>query len=84
LQRRLQGSPELANLLALGGTVELRTNWHIYAREFSRALEIASYTPELVPLPPAQPISLFESKYLDSGHQLWRCRCKLGDNGANE
>jgi tRNA (guanine-N7-)-methyltransferase len=84
LQRRVHGSPELANLLALGGTVELRTNWHIYAREFSQALAIAGYTPELAQLTPAEPISLFESKYLDSGHQLWRCWCKLSDNEGHE
>jgi tRNA (guanine-N7-)-methyltransferase len=80
LKRRLHGGADLAALLALGGLVELRSNWQIYAEEFGIALALAGNYPHIDQMEPQQPVSLFEQKYLRSGHQLWRCRCKLVHN----
>ncbi|MCZ6830149.1 MAG: SAM-dependent methyltransferase [Gammaproteobacteria bacterium] len=80
LQRRLHGSPEFSSLLALGGWVELRSNWQVYVEEFGSALHLAGH-PAWVDSPEVGvPVSLFERKYLHSGHPLWRCRCKLNDS----
>lgn len=39
LKRRWHGHPALIDLVALGGSLELRTNWRVYIEEFARALE---------------------------------------------
>jgi tRNA (guanine-N7-)-methyltransferase len=80
LKRRVHGSPELVDLLALGGQVELRSNWQVYVEEFGIALVLCQQHPHIKQLGCDEPLSLFESKYLQSGHQLWRCHCKLVHN----
>lgn len=80
LGRRLHGAPEFAQLLRLGGRVELRSNWQVYVEEFGQALVIAGHWPAVDSPQPTQPISLHERKYVDSGHLIWRCRCHLGHN----
>ena len=80
LQRRVHGSPEFRSLLALGGLLELRSNWQVYVEEFGSALHMAGHTAWVDSPVVTHPASLFERKYLHSGHQLWRCRCKLSDN----
>ena len=41
LQRRWHAHPVFPTMLRLGGYLELRTNWKIYADEFAQAIEIA-------------------------------------------
>jgi tRNA (guanine-N7-)-methyltransferase len=82
LKRRVHGSADLTTLLDLGGRVELRSNWQIYPEEFGIALALAGYHPHIAQIEPQEPLTLFEQKYLDSGHKLWRCRCKLVNNKA--
>lgn len=80
LKRRVHGSPHFPQLLALGGQVELRSNWQVYVEEFGTALVLAGNYPHIGCITPNNPLSLFEQKYLRSGHQLWRCRCELVHN----
>jgi tRNA (guanine-N7-)-methyltransferase len=80
LKRRVHGSPELVELLALGGEIELRSNWQVYVEEFGAALVLSGQYPHINQLGPDEPMSLFERKYLLSGHQLWRCYCQLVHN----
>ncbi len=80
LKQRLQGSAELEALLSLGGNIELRSNWQTYVEEFGVAMNIAGYTSSIDRVQPKSPLSLHERKYLQSGHQLWRCRCNLRQN----
>ena len=80
LKRRVHGSADFHDLLALGGTVELRSNWPVYTDEFGRALELAGCEPMVERFEPEQPLTLFERKYRESGHELWRCICRLRDN----
>jgi tRNA (guanine-N7-)-methyltransferase len=82
LMRRWHAHPVWPSLLALGGTVELRTNWEIYAREFHQALMMsgaASITMDTLSNSDAlaHPVSLFEKKYAASGHTLWRVRATV-------
>lgn len=71
--RRWPFHPVLPVALACGGVVEVRTNWEIYAREFAGAFGILTgLTPEVRPWKPEVPETLFEKKYLGSGHELWR------------
>ena len=40
LQRRWHGHPVFPSILELGGELELRTNWKIYADEFNQAVNL--------------------------------------------
>ncbi|PCJ49718.1 MAG: SAM-dependent methyltransferase [Gammaproteobacteria bacterium] len=73
LQRRWHGHAVFPFLKELGGTLELRTNWKIYADEFKTALSLLSknecYFEQFEPL---NPITPFERKYQLSNQKLYR------------
>ena len=81
LLRRWHGHPVFPSLLALGGDLELRSNWRIYIDEFQLALREfgahSSITEVDQTLPPVTP---FERKYRDSGHCLWQLNTALSPN----
>ena len=74
LKMRWHGHPVFPAILALGGRLELRSNWRLYVEEFALATEQA--TGEPVRVEPYQPqddfLTPFERKYHDSGQSLWR------------
>lgn len=73
--RRWQGHPVFPFILQVGGCIELRTNWEIYAQEFAFACEIATGNKGCLEsfLPDSQnPLTAFEKKYLESGQAFWR------------
>lgn len=80
LKRRWHAHPVWPSLLALGGRLEMRTNFPIYAEEFAIALALAGFSAgvELLTLMPEQALSAFEFKYIRSGHPLFRVRADLG------
>ncbi|MDX1734707.1 MAG: SAM-dependent methyltransferase, partial [Halioglobus sp.] len=78
LQRRVHGHPAFRTLLALGGRLELRSNWQVYVEEFGVAMSLAGQVGVVSELcAPVQPLTLFERKYHDSGHPLWVYRCAI-------
>jgi len=83
LMRRWHGHPAFDDLVALGGRLELRTNWATYAEEFAFALadwcarEVAVRTWR-----PTVATSAFERKYLASGHALHRVVAELPRLGS--
>jgi tRNA (guanine-N7-)-methyltransferase len=77
LQRRIHGDPGFASLLALGGNIELRSNWKIYVEEFGVAMFLAGHMGQILKIQPEQPLTLFERKYQASGHDLWAYRGRL-------
>jgi len=79
LKRRWHAHPLFPVILALGGTLELRSNWKTYVDEFARALELAGRSTVVNSIGPSEPaVSPFEIKYRASGHDLWRLTCDLG------
>jgi len=78
-KRRWHGHPAYPSLLALGGSIEVRSNWILYVKEFYEAFRIAK--PELITLNssaievfiPNDYLTLFEKKYHQSGQDLYRC-----------
>lgn len=73
LLRRWHGHPVFPDILGLGGRLELRTNFELYALEFAAAVELTlGMRPEVVSFQAADPISPFERKYALSGHPLYR------------
>lgn len=76
LKRRWQGHPVFPTLVAMGGRIELRSNWSIYVEEFASALAFVSgeAAVEAAPFIPEAPyLTPFERKYHLSGQSLWRC-----------
>ena len=73
LLRRWHAHPALGDLIALGGRLELRTNWAVYAEEFAAALALwCALDVTVEAWRPDAPASAFERKYLASGHALYR------------
>lgn len=71
--RRWPLHPLWPSLLALAPTLELRTNWMIYAKEAVASLQAQGWNAILDVLPlQTEPISPFEAKYQASGHPLYR------------
>jgi len=72
LQRRWHAHPVFPELLGLGGRLEMRTNWRVYADEFAFVLfRLQSRVVEPDVLEPGEPLTPFERKYRDSGHVLY-------------
>jgi len=72
VKRRWHAHPVLPALLALGGALELRSNWRIYAEEFAAALRLVGRVADVEPFAAADPLTPFERKYAASDHALWR------------
>lgn len=78
LARRWHGHPVFPTIVALGGELECRSNWRIYIEELAAALtQSTGVDVHAAPFVADQPITPFEKKYSDSGHQLWHCRTSL-------
>ena len=72
LSRRWHGHPVFPHLLALGGEMEMRCNWDIYAGEFAQATRFATAASTCVEkIQPDNAISPFEEKYLERGQSLF-------------
>lgn len=72
LSRRWHGHPVFPQLLTLGGEIEMRCNWEIYAQEFALAINYAtSANVSAENIKPESGVSPFEQKYLDRGQALF-------------
>jgi len=79
LLRRWHAHPVLPAILALGGEIELRSNWRTYADEFAEALRLCGRQVSCAELAEGQsPLTPFETKFSASGHALWWCRIDAG------
>jgi len=80
LKRRWHGHPVFSSILALGGDIELRSNWPVYVAEFAQALELLGYAlrqhGELVS--EGGYLTPFERKYALSGQRLFYVQASLG------
>lgn len=82
IQRRWHAHPVFPALLALGGLLELRTNWLVYAREF--ALAVNQATGQLACVEAVGPQSIttpFERKYRARSDALYCVRTDLSAAG---
>ena len=75
-KRRVHGHGAFPVLLALGGRLELRTNWAVFAQEFHQAAALIGMDGQTDSFVPHSPMTLFERKYWERGHTLWRFRGK--------
>ncbi|MGR4070195.1 SAM-dependent methyltransferase [Halomonas sp. LR3S48] len=74
LKQRWHGHPVLPVILALGGRLELRSNWQLYVEEFAQALRQVTGIDAAVEtfVPGERYLTPFERKYHLSGQSLWR------------
>ncbi len=75
LKMRWHGHPVLPVILALGGRLELRSNWRLYVEEFALALtQVCGREATAVPHEPIDDdyLTPFEQKYHASGQELWK------------
>jgi len=72
LRRRVHGHGAFPLLAKLGGQLEMRSNWQVYAAEFAQAAELIGLTGSLETFTPDPPHTLFERKYHERGQTLWR------------
>lgn len=71
--RRWPFHPVFPMAMSCGGIWEVRTNWRVYALEFAQAFGLLTGSiPVVTRWNPPEPETLFEKKYLASGHELWR------------
>lgn len=77
LGRRWHGAPVFPALVALGGQLELRSNWRLYLAEFARALELAGKSSQLTEYRSDEPLTAFERKYWDSQQTTWQLTADL-------
>lgn len=78
LQRRWHGHPVFPTIVALGGTLECRSNWRIYVEECASAItQLTGNEVRCEPFATQAPSTPFEQKYLASGHALWHCHTTL-------
>ena len=71
-KKRLHGHGAFPMLAQLGGALEMRTNWHLFAEEFARASDLIGLQGSIDMVSPAAPMTLFERKYQERGQTLWR------------
>lgn len=88
LQRRWHAHPVFPQMLALGGVLEMRCNWKVYAEEFQRAVQLAAPGVE-ARMESADSEAGWEgietpfgTKYAASGHKLHRVIADLDSVGA--
>ena len=80
--RRFHLHPIFPTLLRLSPVTELRTNWEIYAREFTEAAHTLGdelslkFNVEFGAFDPEYPETAFERKYKEARQQLWRTLVK--------
>lgn len=85
LGRRWHGHPVFPVVVALGGTLECRSNWHIYIEECAAALmQLTGREVRCEQYVADTTITPFEQKYTASGHRLWRCRMTLATQARTQ
>ena len=72
IQRRWHGSAVFPEILKLGGTLTLRSNWRLYLEEFQFAAALTGKQGEITLVEDTQALTPFEAKYQGSGQPCWQ------------
>ena len=78
-KKRLHGHGAFPILAQLGGMLEMRTNWHLFAEEVGLAADLIGLKGSIDTVSPAAPMTLFERKYQKRGQTLWRFSGKFSN-----
>lgn len=75
LQRRWHAHPVFPDVIKLGGTLVMRTNWLVYAEEFAMALRDYAYRSAAArQIHITSTMTAFERKYVGSGHPIYEVK----------
>lgn len=80
LKMRWHGHPVFPAILALGGRLEVRSNWRLYIEEFAQATRQGTghSSPDVTEhVPAGDYLTPFERKYATSGQALWKLTVDL-------
>ncbi|GAA0854558.1 SAM-dependent methyltransferase [Aliiglaciecola litoralis] len=77
VQRRWHACAAFKDIVALGGELEVRSNWDIYIQEMALALQTAGKNATIQHYQAEQALTPFERKYWASGQRSWRVVCDL-------
>jgi tRNA G46 methylase TrmB len=77
IQRRWHGSAVFPTIFALGGELEMRSNWRLYLDEFAQALSLVDKASSVNEFMPEQAMTPFERKYQASGQALFKLTATL-------
>lgn len=77
LNKRWYAHPVFPTLLALGGDLEVRSNWAPYIADFAATLSQFSCKPKIGVEDVITPVSAFEKKYTEANMSAYRLRCSL-------
>ncbi len=77
VKKRWHAHPVFNSILALGGLLEVRSNWRVYIDEFAHCVAQRGDTPVIDIIEGEQAASPFEAKYAASEHKLFRLRVPL-------
>ncbi|MGB1197613.1 MAG: tRNA (guanine(46)-N(7))-methyltransferase TrmB [Thalassotalea sp.] len=72
IQRRWHGSAVFPEILKVGKTIILRSNWRLYLEEFQSAATLADKKGDITLVGDKQALTPFEAKYKASGQQCWQ------------
>jgi len=72
IQRRWHGSAVFPEIINIGQSIILRSNWRLYLEEFQFAAGLAKRGGEITQVDDAQPLTPFEAKYKASGQACWQ------------
>ena len=78
-KRRVHGHGAFPVLADLGGSLEMRTNWGIFAQEFAEAAALIGCRGRVGSFTTEEPMTLFEKKYQLRGNTLWRFAGEFSD-----
>lgn len=84
IKRRWHGHPAFRDILALGGRLELRSNWQTYVDEFAAALHHAGITTghkQTLSISNDVYLTPFEKKYAKSGQTLYQLMTEIRPAG---
>jgi len=78
-KKRVHGHGAFPVLAQLGGALEMRTNWQLFAQEFALAADLIGLKGDIDTVSNEPHMTLFERKYHQRGQTLWRYRGKFSN-----
>ena len=72
LQRRWHGSAVFPQIIQIGETIELRSNWRLYLEEFLAAAKFAGRDGDISEITVTEPLTPFEAKFTASQQTCWQ------------
>jgi tRNA G46 methylase TrmB len=77
LQRRWHGSAVFPDMLKIGRTMILRSNWRLYLEEFNFAISLLNLTGQFSTVDDSEPLTPFEAKYRASQQECFQLTIKI-------